>query len=71
MMQVVKLADMGVAGFQHLQVQLGGNRLQGIGIDRLGKGIHQLTPSPETVVLGAVSVSTPLGHPGHGPLKCM
>ena len=45
--KVMKLADRGVAGLQHLDVDLGGDRLQLVRAD-LGQGaVHQLAPGPE------------------------
>src|SRR6266496_3522174 len=48
-MNVMKLGDRGVARFQHLDISLCGNRLEGIGIDVIEECVHRLPPRPEAV----------------------
>jgi hypothetical protein len=45
--QVVELAHAGVAGFQHLDVELRGDVAQRLGSDAAGEAVHQFAPGPE------------------------
>ncbi len=66
-MEIVKLADRGEAGLQHLHVGEGSDRLHVIGRQPVEEAIHHLAPGPE-----AVSRRTaPLGEPSHAALEGM
>ena len=67
-MQIVELADGGVAGLQHLDVQLGRDRLELLGRDREREAIHQVAPGPEAVGT-ACSGGAELGQPGERALE--
>ena len=66
-MQVVELADLGVAGAQHLDVELRGDRMQVVGRDPRRERVHRLAPAPEAVDLTAPS----LCESGHRALERM
>ena len=52
--QIVEFADVGVTGLQHLDIELGCNRLQLVQARSSPRGgVHRLAPAPETVVLAA------------------
>jgi hypothetical protein len=63
--QVVKLADMGVAGVQQLGIDKGRDGLELLRRDAIRRAVHAVAPAPE-VVLAAVAA---LGQPGDGPLE--
>ncbi len=67
MMHVVELGHRGVAGLEHLDVQLAGNDLQLLRGDLADQAIHQLAPGPEAVV----GVARDFRQPSHGPLERM
>ena len=79
--QVVELADGGVAGFQHLDVQTERDGLELVRGQARSEAVHQRAPGPETVVLsGAGSTGTTrstrsarptakFGQAGHGALE--
>ena len=74
-MQVMELADLGIAGLEHLDIELGGDGLQFIRANAAGKRIHDLAPGPEAVVGGcglAITAKTAaLGQPRHRTLERM
>ena len=63
--QVVELADGGVAGFQHFRVELHRHGVQRIGIQPAGEAVHQLAPGPEAV--GRIGLV--FGQAGHRALE--
>ena len=65
--QVVEFADRGVAGFQHLDVQLRGDRLQRFGVEARGEAVHGFAPGPERVL----GIGLALGQAGHRALERM
>jgi hypothetical protein len=65
--QVVELADRRVAGFEHLDIELRGHRMQRRRIEARGHAIHGFAPGPETV--GGIGLA--LGESGHRPLEGM
>lgn len=67
MVQVMELADLAVAGFQHFAIQLGGNGIQLLGIDFSGEPVHLFAPSPEAV--GRIPAA--FGQTRHGALERM
>ena len=67
MVHIVKLGYRGVAGLEHLDVQLPGNDLQLFWADLADQPVHQVAPGPEAVV----GVASNLGQPCHGALKGM
>ena len=66
-LQVVELADLGVAALQQLKVQLGGDGLQLPGRDAKGHAVHAVAPGPEVIGLAFA----PLGQAGKGALEGM
>src|SRR6185437_11485489 len=48
--QVMEFADLGVAGREHLDIELGSDRLEFVGPDRGGEAVHGFAPAPEIVV---------------------
>ena len=62
---VMELADRRVAGAQHLDVQVGRDVFQLVGVEQGGEAVHQVAPGPEAVLLGAAV----LGEAGEGALK--
>ena len=67
MMEILELADDREAAFQHLDIELGGDRLQFLGAEPQGEAIHDLPPGPETVGARAGA----LGKPRHQALMGM
>ena len=65
MVQVMELADRGVAGFQHLHVQLRGHRVQQLGVEARGHRVHSFAPGPERI--GGIGLA--LGHARHRALE--
>ena len=63
--QVMELADRGVAGLEHLDVDLRGDRAQLVRADPLDKPVHHLAPGPER----CLASGEPLRAAGHRPLK--
>jgi hypothetical protein len=63
--QVVELADGGVAGAEHLDEQEPGDGAQLVRPHGMGDAIHRLPPCPETI--GRIAAL--LGKAGHGALK--
>ncbi len=63
--QVVELADRGVAMQQQVGVELGGDRVQRRRVDRAGIAVHGFAPAPEGVALGGLA----FGEPGHRALE--
>src|SRR5690606_33240791 len=63
--QVVELADAGVAGLEHLRVQLRRDRVQRVRVEALGHAVHGLAPGPERLL----GIALALGHAGHRPLE--
>jgi hypothetical protein len=61
----MEFADGGIAGLQHLHVQLGGDGLQRVGIEARGKAVHRLAPGPERII----RVGLALGHARHCALE--
>ena len=68
--QVVKLADRGVARLEHLDVDLRRDRLHLIGAELTDESIHHLPPGPEAVAAGA-GLPGLFRQSGHGALKGM
>ena len=64
-MQIVELADRGEACLQHLDIELGGDRLDVVGRHGEREAVHRLAPGPEGVGLLAAA----LGEPGHAALE--
>ncbi len=64
-MQIVKLGDLGIAAFEHLDIQLAGNDANLLGRQATDHAIHQFAPGPETVL----RIARHLGQTGHYPLK--
>jgi len=48
-MQVMKLTDRRIAGFQHFHIGIGGDGLNVVRRQMLQEGIHRFPPGPETV----------------------
>ena len=65
MMQIMELADRGVAGLEHFDVQLRCDRPQRVRADPLEEAVHHRAPGPER---GLAWLET-LGEPRHGPLE--
>ena len=65
MMQIVEFADVRVAGLEHLDVKLRGDRAQRIRIDAAGERVHRLAPGPERIV----RIGLPFGEAGHRALE--
>ena len=63
--QVVKLADRGVARFQHLDEKMLRDGAQLVGPDGMGNPVHRLPPGPETIG----RVAPLLGEPSHRALE--
>ena len=63
--QIVELADLGVAGFEHLDVELRRDRAQFVRADAACERIHHFAPGPETVAIARA----PLGEPRHRALE--
>ena len=63
--QIVELANAAEAGFQHLDIELGGDRLDLFGRHRQREAVHHLAPAPETVGRRPAR----LGEPGHAALE--
>lgn len=66
-MNVMEFGDRGVAGLEHLDVQLPGDDAELIGTDFTDESVHQVAPGPETVV----GVAGHFRQPGHRPLESM
>ena len=64
-MQVMKLADSGEAGFEHLGVEEPRHGLDVIRAHCQREPVHDLTPGPERVVVGPPDFS----ETGHGALE--
>ena len=73
--EVVELADAREAGLQHLDIELGGDRLDLLGRHRQREAVHHLAPGPEAVGAGAArfgqarhaaleGVAVQIGHAG-------
>ena len=65
MMQIVEFANLRVTRFQHLDVELCGDRVEFFGSDATGERVHHLAPGPETVV----GIRLALGEAGHRALE--
>ena len=65
--QVVELARAGVAGFEHLHVQLRGDIAQQLGREARGHRVHRLAPGPERIL----GIALAFGHAGHRALEGM
>lgn len=65
MVQVVELANAGVAGFQRLGVGQGGDGPHPARVQLQGKAVHRLAPGPETVA----ALPPPFRQPGKAALK--
>ena len=63
--QVMEFADGGVAGLEHLDVQLRGDGVQRVGIEARGEAVHRLAPGPERVL----GIGLALGEAGHRALE--
>ncbi len=59
--KVVKLGDGAVAGFEHLDIGLGGDRLDVVGSRREREAVHRFAPGPETV--GRLRRAVPSSRP--------
>src|SRR5690242_7323640 len=66
-MQVMELADRGVAALEHLDVELCRDRLQLVWTQRERESVHQSAPAPE-IVLTRHAI---FGEPRHRTLKRM
>ncbi|MND60937.1 hypothetical protein D3C80_521780 [compost metagenome] len=64
---VVEFGHRGVAGLEHLDVQLAGDDLQLLRADLADQAVHQVAPGPETVV----GVAGDFRQPCHGALEGM
>ncbi len=64
-MDIVEFADAGIAGAQHLDIELRGDRLQRLGRQPQRKAVHQLAPAPERIVGGRAE----LGQAGEAALE--
>src|SRR5690606_12744520 len=62
-----ELAHRGVAGFEHLHVQLCGHRVQRVGIEARGHAVHGVAPGPERI--GRMRLT--LRQPRHRALEGM
>ena len=69
-MQVVELADLGVAAGQQLCIQLAGDGFKLLGCDAVGGGVHAVAPAPE-VVSERSARAAPFGQADDGALKGM
>jgi hypothetical protein len=67
---IMKLGDARVSGFDHLHIRLRRDRLIGIGVDAIEKRVHRLAPRPETVSAGCLRIPAP-GAARECPLECM
>ena len=65
--QVVEFADRGVAGFEHLDVQAGGDRFELLRDEPRGEAVHQRAPAPEAVL----RLAAEFGQAGEGALEGM
>ncbi len=63
--QVMEFGDMAEAALQHLHVELGGDRLDVVGVHQSDGAVHFFPPGPETVVAAAGD----LGEARHGALE--
>ena len=64
-MQIVKFADAGEAGLQHLDIGLGRNGFDIFGREAVEEAVHDLAPGPEIVAFR----SARLGQPRHAALE--
>ncbi|MNK88563.1 hypothetical protein D3C87_1085280 [compost metagenome] len=72
MMDVMKFADAGIAGAQHLYIELGGDGLQRVRRKPQREAVHQRAPAPERVPAGRVFVrrdAAVLGQSGKAALE--
>ena len=67
-MQIVELADAGVARLQHLQIGLRGDGLELVGVEHASKRVHAAAPGPEVVGAGGGMRTNELGAAGQRPL---
>ncbi len=67
MVQVVKLANAGEAGLQHLGIGQGRHGLEVVRVKREGEAVHHLPPGPEGIVFRPAD----FGEPGHTALEGM
>ena len=58
-MHVVEFGDRRVAGLQHLDIRLRGDRLERVGVDPVEKRVHRLPPRPEAVAVRARAPGAP------------
>ncbi|MCY1397974.1 hypothetical protein D9M71_129980 [compost metagenome] len=63
----MELGDAGVAGLEHLDIELPGDDFHLLRIEPAHQAVHQLAPGPEAVV----GVARHLGKAGHGALEGM
>ncbi len=70
-MQVMELADGGVAGLDHLDIELTGDGLDLAGRQLLHETIHHAAPGPEAVLAGGAALARTFGQARHGALKGM
>jgi hypothetical protein len=61
----MELGDAGVAGLQHLDIELGRDRLDLVRVQHADEAVHLLAPAPEIVARAGGG----LGQPGHGALE--
>ena len=67
-MQIVELADAGVARLQHLQIGPRGDGLELVGVEHASKRVHAAAPGPEVVGIGGGMRTNELGAAGQRPL---
>ena len=67
MVQIVKLGNAGITGFEHLDIELRCNCLVVFRRDALQKPVHQLPPGPKIIAARPGA----LGETRHGALKCV
>ncbi len=63
--QIVELADRGEPGFEHLDIELRGDRLDIVWRQLVEEAVHHLPPGPEAVAAGTGD----LGEAGHAALE--
>ena len=68
--QVMELADLGVAAAEQFGIQLAGNGFQLLGRDAVGGRVHAVAPAPE-VVSDRCARAAPLGQADDGALEGM
>ena len=69
MVEIMEFGDGGIAGFQHLDIELAGDCFHLLGPEATDEAIHQLAPGPEAIVLRPRLRAGLLGQPRHGALE--